>query len=115
MRKTLNRRRREQRTDYVKRIGLLKSSKPRIVFRKTNRYIVSQYIESHEAQDKVIVSVNSRDLLEYGWPKDFSGSLKSVPAAYLTGLLMGKKAVKKSEEPIFDIGMTKSNHKGKVF
>ena len=115
MRKTLKRRRHEQKTDYIKRIGLLKSGRPRIVFRKTNRYIISQYIESNEAQDKIGVSLTSKLLLDYGWPKEFSGSLKSLTAAYLTGLLMGKRISKKKSEPILDIGMIKNNHKGKVF
>ncbi len=41
--------------------------------------------------DKVIASAHSRYLLEKGW----KGSRKSVPAAYLTGYLAGKKAIGK--------------------
>ena len=41
--------------------------------------------------DKVISSAHSRYLLEKGW----KGSRKSVPAAYLTGYLAGKKALVK--------------------
>ncbi len=41
--------------------------------------------------DKVIASAHSRYLLEKGW----KGSRKSVPAAYLTGYLAGKKALGK--------------------
>ena len=39
--------------------------------------------------DTVIASAHSRYLLEKGW----KGSRKSVPAAYLTGYLAGKKAL----------------------
>ena len=41
--------------------------------------------------DKVVSSAHSRYLLEKGW----KGSRKSVPAAYLTGYLAGKKALVK--------------------
>jgi ribosomal protein L18 len=45
-------------------------------------------------------------LLNYGWPKELSGSLKSITASYLTGLLIGKKIIKeKLETPILDVGM----------
>lgn len=114
--KIQKRRRRENKTDYLKRIKLLKSDKPRIVFRKTNRYILSQYVTSHEAQDRVVFSVNSKDLIKYGWPKDKEGSLKSLTASYMTGYLTGKEIHKrKAETPIIDFGMIKVMHKTKTF
>ena len=110
------RRRRENKTDYGKRIKLLKGGVPRIVFRKSNRYIIAQYVTSSEAQDKIIFGVISKDLLGKGWPKENQGSLKSTPAAYLTGLLMGKMiAQKKLENPIIDFGMNKMLHKTKTY
>ena len=74
--KTIRRRRKENKTDYGKRIKLLKSGKPRIVFRKSNRYVVAQYVISKEAQDKTELGVSSKELLKHGWPKENSGSLK---------------------------------------
>ncbi len=113
--KTLKRRRREYKTDYLKRIKLLKSRKPRVVFRKTNKYIIVQYVTSKEAQDKVEIGLNSKELLNQGWPKELKGSLKSISAAYLTGLLMGKKIIKqKLKEPIIDFGMHRILHKTKT-
>ena len=56
--KTLKRRRRESKTDYGKRIKLLKGNTPRIVFRKTNKHIIAQYISSKEAQDKIEIGIN---------------------------------------------------------
>jgi len=110
------RRRLENRTDYGKRLKLLKSNKPRVLFRRSNKYISSQYIESIESQDFVKINVNSKDLLNYGWPKEFSGSLKSIPASYLTGFLIGKKIVKeKLETPILDVGMIRMINKNKAF
>lgn len=114
--KTIQRRRAEGRTDYAKRIKFLKSEAPRLVFRKTNRYILAQYATSNEAQDKVEFGITSKQLMNFGWPKEFEGSLKSVPASYLTGLLMGKEIIKnKLEVPIFDIGMTRAIGKNKAF
>ncbi len=113
---TLKRRRIENKTDYSKRLKLLKSEKPRIVFRKTNKYIIGQYVTSDKTQDKIEIGVNSGQLLKYGWPEEFKGSLKSIPASYLTGLLIGRKIIKgKKEMPIVDFGMIRNIHKTKTF
>ena len=93
--KNLKRRRQENKTDYGKRIKVLKGGIPRIVFRKTNKYVIIEYVTSKNAQDKVELGTTSKELLLQGWPKDWSGSLKSIPAAYLTGLLFGKKILAK--------------------
>ena len=114
--KIQKRRRRENKTDYLKRLKLLKSDRPRIVFRKTNKYLNAQYVTSDEAQDKVIFSISSGNLLDYGWDEKAKGSLKSITASYLTGYLTGKKILKeKLEEPIIDFGMIRALHKTKVF
>lgn len=116
VKKMQKRRRRENKTDYGKRLKLLKGGKPRIVFRKSNKYIVAQYVTSKEAQDKVEFGVTSKDLLGKGWPKENSGSLKSIPAAYLTGLLMGKKITGQGlETPIIDFGMNQMLYKTKTY
>jgi large subunit ribosomal protein L18 len=114
--KALKRRRKENKTDYLKRLKLLKSDKPRIVFRKTNKYIIAQYVLSIEAQDKVSFGVTSKELIKYGWPESAVGGLKSVTATYLTGYLIGKRIIKnKLAEPIIDFGMIPVLHKSKVF
>jgi len=116
MNKTLKRRRLENKTDYLKRIKLLKSEAPRVVFRKTNKYVIAQYVTSDEARDKVEIGFSSKKLKEFGWPEEFDGSLKSVPASYLTGFLIGKEIVKnKLETPIVDFGMTRVLSKNKTF
>ncbi len=107
--KVPKRRRREGKTDYRARIALLKSGKPRVVVRKTNRYIIAQLVKSKEAQDSVAIGVTSKHLLKYGWPQELSGSLKSIPASYLTGYLLGKKMLKINEsKAILDIGLARS-------
>jgi large subunit ribosomal protein L18 len=114
--KTLKRRQKECKTDYHKRIKLLKGNSPRIIFRKTNKYIISQYVTSKEAKDKVEFGISSKKLMDYGWPKEFSGSLKSIPASYFTGFLIGKKIVKeKLKKPILDLGMVRNIHKSKIY
>ncbi|MDP3992237.1 MAG: 50S ribosomal protein L18 [Candidatus Pacearchaeota archaeon] len=114
--KTLKRRRMESKTDYGLRIKLLKAEVPRVIFRKSNRYIIAQYVMSNEARDSIVTGVTSRILMKYGWPEDMKGSLKSLPASYLTGFFLGKKITeKKLETPIIDMGMIRSVNKGRVF
>jgi large subunit ribosomal protein L18 len=114
--KIQKRRRRENKTDYLKRLKLLKGEKPRVVFRKTNRYLIAQYVLSEEAQDKIIIGMDSRELNKYGWPKEAQGSLKSTTSAYLMGYLIGKRILKeKLENPVLDSGMNIVLHKSKIF
>ncbi len=114
--KIQKRRRREYKTDYRKRIKILKGGVPRIVFRKSNRYVIAQYVTSKQAQDKVEFGVSSRDLIKYDWPKETLGSLKSIPASYLLGLLMGRNIIKKKlKTPIVDFGMLRTIHKNRIY
>ena len=111
--RTLKRRRRENRTDYKARRILLTSGLPRIVVRKTNKYFILQAVESDEAQDKVLATITSKDLLKNGWDAKAGGSLKSIPAGYLTGILMAKKLGK--GKYIVDLGMARTLKGGRVF
>lgn len=114
MRRTIKRRRKEHKTDYSKRIKLLKSGLPRVILRKTNRYLIAQYVTSKEAQDKIGIGITSKELLKHGWPKKFEHSLKSIPAAYLTGYLFGKM-ISTKDTPIVDFGMMRAIQKNKMF
>ena len=113
--KTIRRRRKAAKTDYKARLALLKSEKPRLVIRKTNRYIVVRLVESDIAQDKVIASANSKELLAKSWPKESEGSLKSLPAAYLTGYLLVKKIKSIPKAVVLDMGMQRNVHGGRIF
>nr|AJS12673.1 50S ribosomal protein L18P [uncultured archaeon] len=114
--KTLKRRRREKKTDYGKRLGLLKGNVPRVVFRKSNKYLIAQYIVSSEAQDSVVFGVTSKILLKNRWPEDMRGSLKSLPAAYLTGFYLGRKILEKNlQTPIIDFGVMRIVSKSRAF
>jgi large subunit ribosomal protein L18 len=111
--RTLKRRRRESKTDYKARKILLESGIPRIAVRLTNKYFILQAIESHESQDKVLATVTSKDLIKSGWDAKKAGSLKSIPAGYLTGMLMAKKL--KKGKFIVDLGMARTEDGGRVF
>ncbi len=115
MMRTIRRRRKEAKTDYKARLALLKSEKPRLVVRKTNKYIIAQIVESDIAQDKVLLSVSSKDLLSHGWPKENAGSLKSMPACYLTGILTGNKAKEKVKEVVLDTGLNRNTKNSRIF
>jgi len=115
MPRTLRRRRAEAKTDYKARLALLKSEKPRLIIRRTNRYIILQIVESHIAQDKVLFGATSKELLSKGWPESLSGSLKNRAAAYLAGLLLGKKASGKIKEAILDMGMHRNIKKSRIY
>ncbi len=96
------RRKRQGKTNYNKRLKLVMSRLPRLVVRKTNKSIIVQLVGYAEDGDKVIVSVSSSSLKKLGW----SYSLKSIPAAYLTGLLLAKKGIEKGiKKAIVDIGL----------
>jgi large subunit ribosomal protein L18 len=112
--RTQKRRRRECKTDYKLRLNLLKSGLPRVVVRRTNKYFTAQIVESSEGQDKVLAGVTSKDLIKQGWDKKLEGSLKSVSAGYLTGLLLAKKAQPK-QKYIVDLGMTRTQDGNRVF
>ncbi len=103
------RRRRKGLTNYKKRLLLLKSGKLRFVVRRGNNNITCQIVEYHPEGDKTLVSVSSTQLKKYG----YKGHTGNIPAAYLTGLICGLKAVKLGiKEAILDTGLynlTKGN------
>jgi len=111
--RTQKRRRRENKTDYRARRILLVSGMPRIVVRVTNKYFILQAVESNEAQDKVLATITSKDLLKNGWDEKKKGSLKNIPAGYLTGILMAKKLGK--GKYIMDLGMARTGKGGRIF
>lgn len=95
------RRKREGKTDYKTRLKLLTGSAKRIVVRRSLKNIWLQVVEYTPAGDKVLVTAHSHELRKLGW----KGALNNLPAAYLCGLLMGKKAKAKGvKDAVFDIG-----------
>ncbi len=96
------RRRREGKTDYRKRLALIKSGKPRLAIRIMGKGVVAQVISYNTVGDKVLASATSAELKKYG----FSGHGGSAASSYLTGLLCGKRALKAgASAAVLDIGL----------
>ncbi len=112
-RTVLYRRKRENKTNYLKRLKLLLSRKGRLVVRFTNKRVIAQLVEFTPKGDKVLVGVDSTTLRKHGWLY----SCKNVPAAYLTGFMFGKKVAEKKYkgEMIFDTGFKSPLHRGKYY
>lgn len=106
------RRRREGKTDYRKRLALLKSGLPRMVVRRTNRYMIVQFVRFKHEGDEVIAYASSKELQRYGWP--YAG--KNTPAAYLTGFLAALRAKKAGvSEAILDVGRFPSKKGSRLY
>ncbi len=87
-----------KRTNYRKRLELLKSGIPRVVVRKTDKAVIAHIVQYGEEGDKTIAMVRGNDLKKFGW--NFSG--KNSSASYLIGYLLGKRSNVK--EAILDKG-----------
>ncbi|WP_297072911.1 50S ribosomal protein L18 [Thermococcus sp.] len=107
------RRRREGKTNYHKRLKLLKSKKPRLVVRKSLNHHIAQIIVYDPKGDRTIVSAHTRELIrDFGW----KGHTGNTPSAYLLGLLIGYKAKQAGvEEAILDIGLHPPTRGSSVF
>lgn len=81
------RRRREGRTDYRRRLALMKSRLPRLVVRKTNMRIIAQIITASKEGDKVVAHADSSELKALGW----TYGMKNISAAYLIGYVLAHK------------------------
>ena len=81
----------EEKTNYRKRGTMLMGKRDFITVNISNQNTQVQILTPGMTGDKVVSSAHSRYLIEKGW----KGSRKSVPAAYLTGYLAGKKALGK--------------------
>lgn len=105
------RRRREGKTDYKLRLGLLKSKKPRVIARISNNFVTLQLAEYGES-DKTKFTFNSKKLSEFGW----TYSKKNIPAIYLSGLAFGLMCKKSNvNEAVFDAGILKVTKGNKAF
>jgi len=108
------RRRRENKTNYTSRARKLIGGMARLVVRRSNRYLTAQIVTSQRAQDAVVLSVNSKDLTEYGWPE--STSVKNLAAGYLLGFLIAAKAKKANiEKATLDLGLFRSTKGNRLY
>ena len=82
---------RQRKTNYRKRSGILIGRRPFIITKISGQNISAQSLKPTLTGDIVIASAHSRELIRHGW----KGSMNSMPACYLTGLLLGKKTIEK--------------------
>lgn len=107
-----HRRRREKKTDYSLRLSLLKSGIQRLVVRKSNKYIIAQIVKYEKNGDKTIVSVHSKSLKKIGWKNNCG----NIPAAYLTGLMLGKRCMEKNiDSAVLDTGLQISTRGNRIY
>ena len=105
-------RKRQKRTDYRKRLKLIKKGVERLVIRKTSNQIIVQFVRFLGTGDQVTAMASSINLKKEGWAL----GTKNIPAAYMTGLLAGKLARGKGvEEAVLDTGSSKPESRGRVY
>ncbi|MFQ3321585.1 MAG: large subunit ribosomal protein L18 [Candidatus Thalassarchaeaceae archaeon] len=108
-------RRRNGQTDYRRRMKLLRGNVLRAVVRVSNTQVTCQLVEFGTGGDRIISSVTGQNLVDnYKWPSE--ASRKSIPATYLVGLALAKKALSAGHtEAILDIGLAASSPGSRVF
>ena len=101
-----NRRRREGKTHYGKRLRMLTGGHTRLVVRRSLQNTYAQLVQYSDEGDKVIATANTRELVkQYGWKLNGGNTM----SGYLVGLLIAKKArEQKITDAVLDIGQTAS-------
>lgn len=106
------RRRREGKTDYRKRVNLLRSGQYRVVVRNSLRNIRVQVINFDPKGDQIMASAEGHELAKFGW----KASTSNTPAAYLAGYLAGIRAKNAGiEEAVLDIGLQTPTKGSRIF
>ena len=106
------RRRRENLTNYHMRKTMIISRRLRLVVRFSSKYVYAQIVKAYASGDQVLASVCSKELKRFGCGPSYG----NVSAAYFSGLLLGKKALKIGiKDAILDIGLRKSSRGGRIF
>lgn len=93
------RRKMQGKTNYKKRLALLKSNTLRLVVRKSNKHMLVQLVKYGDQGDQVVNSAHTQKLVDFGWDV----STGNISAAYLVGLLIGVQS--KGKEAILDLGL----------
>jgi len=105
-------RRREGKTDYKRRLKLLTSRKPRLVVRRSLKYLTANIVQFSENGDHTLATASSKELKKMNW----KFATDNLPAAYLTGLILGKKAAKANvKEVVLDIGLNSSTKGNRIY
>jgi len=105
-------RRREGKTNYGARLKLIGLDKHRLVVRVTGNHTIAQIVDVQIEGDQTLVSAHSQELKNMGW----LASGKNTSAAYLTGYLCGKKAIKEGiTGAVLDMGLATSTKGSRVY
>lgn len=95
------RRRRENVTNYARRLALVKGGVPRMVIRKGSSTLTVQFVEYAPSGDKVVAGITSNALKKFKW-----SPRANLPTAYLAGLYAGRMAKKNGvREFVLDTGL----------
>lgn len=107
------RRKRTGKTNYRKRLTILKSRMPRLVVKPSNKNILLHVVSYQPDGDKSILSISSQILNKsFGW----KFSKCNIPSSYLTGLIAGKELGKKGiKKVILDLSFNSSTKGSKVY
>jgi large subunit ribosomal protein L18 len=106
------RRRREGKTNYRRRVNLLRSEQSRAVIRSSLRNIRVQVVKFDSKGDEVIASAEGHELAKFGW----QASASNTPAAYLVGYLAGVRAKNAGvQNAVLDIGLQTPTKGAKIF
>lgn len=82
---------RDDKTNYRKRAAILIGRHSFVTVKVSDQNVAAQVLKPTLTGDIVIASAHSRELEKQGW----KGGLNNLPACYLTGLLVAKKALEK--------------------
>ena len=105
-------RKREGKTHYKKRLKILLSNKFRLVVRKSLNGIRVSIVQYEANGDKILFTIDSQSLNKIGW----KGNTGNLPSAYLTGMMLGKKAVQEGiREAILDMGLNNSTRGSRIY
>lgn len=107
------RRRREGKTDYRMRKRMILSRNSRLVIRGSLKHMNIQVVEARPEGDVVLTSAHSEEVSKAFGLRAPCGN---VPAAYLTGLLAGRRAQDIGlSEAILDVGLRSPSRGCRVF
>jgi len=105
-------RKRKGLTNYRKRLKILLSRKLRLVVRRSLNNINATIVDYNDKGDVIKIASHSSSLKKYGWKQNTG----NIPAAYLVGYLLGKKAIStKINEAVLDIGLQKSIKGSRIY
>ncbi len=71
--------RRKEKTNYKKRLSLLKSEKVRLVVRISNKNIYAQFVEYVPTGDKILFASSSHEIEKKGWKSIVGFQTRNIP------------------------------------